>query len=85
MNYDIVHGIAIVVLYIFTLYAGYKKVEDKLNKNESYAAIWENLERVGLATFCIVFSMYLLSMKFDLMAYFLKEILGELGVLTAHG
>lgn len=85
MTYDIFIGIALVLLYVITLYAGCKKAENKSNSDEPYATIWENIERVSLAAFCIGLFMCLLSMKFDLLAYFLREILGKLEALAARG
>lgn len=85
MLFNIVMGILAVILYALIVCAGYNRANDKLNDNEPHASIWETIERIYLAVLCVVFIMYLLSMEFDVVTYYLKDILEKLEVLTAHG
>lgn len=85
MLFNIAMGILLVIQYALVVYAGYNRANDKLHKDELHVAIWETLERVCLATFCIEFFIFWKMTEFDMMTLYLKEILEKLEALTAHG
>lgn len=85
MLFNIVVVMTLVILYILTFYAGYNRANEKLNNDEPNAAMWGTIERICLAALCVVLIAFMLSMEFDVVTYYIKEILDKLEALTAHG
>lgn len=74
--------IYMLVPYVMAFYAGYKWSKEKSNNNEPSAAMWKTMERVYTGIFCVVYLCFLLDVRFNVITWYLKEILTKLGELT---